>query len=40
MRGHSNGVVSSVEGNELRLEHDIAVDLQVGCDGLDSTEAS
>jgi hypothetical protein len=40
MRSHSNGVVSTVERNELGLEHDVAVDLEVGRNGLETTEAS
>jgi hypothetical protein len=39
MRSHSNGVVSSVEGDELRLEHDVAVDLEGRGRGLETTEA-
>jgi hypothetical protein len=29
MGSHSDGVVSSVESNKLRLEHDVAVDLEI-----------
>lgn len=40
MGSHADGVVSSVEGDELRLEHDVSVDLEVALDGLDTAEAS
>lgn len=40
MRSHTDGVVSSVESDELRLEHDVAVDLEVGGGGLETSEAS
>lgn len=40
MRSHSNRVVSSIESHELRLEHDISVDLQVALNGLDTSETS
>ena len=36
---HSDGVVPSVESDELRFEHDIAIDLEVGGRGLESAEA-
>ena len=40
MRSHSNRVISSIESHELRLEHDVSVDLKVALDGLDTSEAS
>ncbi len=40
VRSHTDGVVSTVEGHELGLEHDVAVDLEAGCDGLETAEAS
>jgi hypothetical protein len=40
MGSHSDGVVSTVEGHELGLEHDVAVDLQIGCNGLETAKAS
>jgi hypothetical protein len=40
MRSHADGVVSTVESNELGLEHDVTVDLEVGCNRLETTEAS
>lgn len=39
MGSHSDGVVASVECNELRLEHDVAIDLKVGGRGLQTTKA-
>jgi len=40
MGRHADGVVAPVERYELRLEHDVAVDLEIGCDGLKTAEAS
>jgi hypothetical protein len=40
MGRHADGVVAPVERHELRLEHDVAVDLEIGCDGLETAEAS
>jgi hypothetical protein len=40
MRSHSDGVIPSIESHELRLEHDIAIDLQIRVDSLKSTKAS
>lgn len=40
VRRHADGVVSAVEGDELRFEHDVAVDLEIGLDGLETAEAS
>ena len=40
MGRHADGVVAPVERYELRLEHDVAVDLEIGCDGLETAEAS
>lgn len=37
---HAEGVVASVEGDELGLEHDISVDLEVAGDSLDTSETS
>lgn len=39
MRSHSKGVVSSVECDELRLEHNVTVNLEVGSGGLETSEA-
>lgn len=39
MRSETQRVVAAVEGNELGLEHDVTVDLEVGVDGLDTSEA-
>lgn len=36
---HSDGVVPSVESDELRFEHDVAIDLEAGGRGLESAEA-
>lgn len=36
---HSKGVVSSVEGDELGLEHDVTIDLEVAGGGLKTSEA-
>jgi hypothetical protein len=38
--GHADGVVASVEGDELGLEEDVSVDLEVGGGSLDTAEAS
>jgi hypothetical protein len=40
MWGHGDGVVATVEDDELRLEHDVAIDLERGGRGLDTAEAS
>lgn len=40
MRSHADGVVAAVERDELGLEHDITIDLQAGCNGLETTETS
>lgn len=41
MLSHAEGVVATVEGNELRLEEDITIDGEVGvATGLDTAEAS
>lgn len=40
VRSHGERVVASVEDDELRLEHDITVDLEVSGNGLETTEAS
>lgn len=37
---HADGVVASVEGDELRLEHDVAVDLERGRRGLETAKAT
>lgn len=39
MKSHSDGVVATVERDELRLEHNVTIDLQAGCNGLETTEA-
>lgn len=36
---HSNGIVSSVESDELGLEHDVTIDLESGGGGLKTSEA-
>ncbi len=38
--GHAKRVVAAIEGDKLRLEEDIAPDLEVGGGGLDAAEAS
>lgn len=40
MGSHADRVVAAVERHELRLEHDVAVDLERGCGGLETAKAS
>lgn len=39
VRGHADGVVSTVEDDEVGLEHDVAVDLERRGGGLKTAEA-
>lgn len=40
MGRHSNRVIPAIENDELRLEHNIAVDLERAGDGLQAAETS
>ncbi len=40
MRRHADRVIPTIEGDELRFEHDVAVDLERGLDGLETAETS